>query len=499
MCGIAGLIVRNNTNFDIAGILHSMTSRISHRGPDSNGSWIDEGERVGLGHRRLSILDLSEAGSQPMISPNGRYVIVLNGEIYNFHEIRARLTVDFSNEIQFVGHSDTEILLNAIERYGVLETLKLAHGMFAFALWDKQEREIYFARDRFGEKPLYYGFCPEGLVFASELSCFKEFGRKYWEIDRDSLALFFRHNYIPAPYTIFKNVWKLRPGHLLKIHINSVVAGAIGDFVSAPYWSLLESARNAENTIERSPEIYENELEDLLRKAIGQQMIADVSLGAFLSGGVDSSLIVGIMQSISNVPVKTFTLGFNETGFDEAVYAKKIADHLGTSHSELYVTPRMALDLVPKMSQIYSEPFSDSSQIPTALICMQARKKVTVALSGDAGDELFGGYDRYFQSENFWKLHGMGGQRFNSFASRFFGVIGKALRAFPSFSYLNKITDKTQRISDFFLSKDFPGLYKLFVSHHKEPCSIVLRSMREPESMLDQIESFDFFHSNFER
>jgi len=353
-----------------------------------------------------------------------------------------------------------------------------------------------------GEKPLYYGVCPRGLVFASELACFKDFFKNSWEIDRDSLSLFFRHNYIPAPYSIFKNVWKLQPGHYLKIRLDDIHADAHEPFVSEPFWDVSRLAEDCfGNQLSDPIETCKFTLDSLLKKAVKRQMVADVPLGAFLSGGVDSSLIVGIMQSLSTRPVKTFTIGFHEAEFNEATYAKEVARHIGTDHNELYVTSQMAQNVVPDICKFFSEPFADSSQIPTVLLSKFARNGVRVALSGEAGDELFGGYSRYFICEKLQKFAGICDRRIQGFISQMLqnaGRLAKYLARHSGFP-AGKVTDKLLRTADLFLTRNSDQFYKSFVSHSQTPSSLVLLSSGEPETKLDLIEQMHFLPSRYEQ
>ncbi len=395
MCGIAGFI---GGRFDPQGAretLARMTGAIAYRGPDSAGAWLEAEHKVALGHRRLAILDLSPAGEQPMISPSGRYVIVYNGEIYNHLELRERLAGPWR------GHSDTETLLAAIEAWGIEEALKQCAGMFALALWDRSEKALILARDRLGEKPLYYGWQGAGaeaaFLFSSELKALARHPAFRREIDRQALALFTRFNYVPAPHSIYAGIAKLVPGTFLTLRP--------GDASPAitPYWSAAEiAAAGAAAPLDIGPEEAIDELERVLSKAVSQQMISDVPLGAFLSGGVDSSTIVALMQAQSSRPVKSFSIGFHDRAYNEAEHAGAVARHLGTDHEELYVQPEDALAVIPSLPAIYDEPFADASQVPTLLVSRLARRKVTVALSGDGGDELFAGYNRYRLAARNW-------------------------------------------------------------------------------------------------
>lgn len=401
MCGIAGQFVFHSgrNGLDIAASTTTMVNRLSHRGPDDVGVWQDEVNGVCLAHRRLSILDLSPEGHQPMVSADGRYVMAFNGEVYNHVELRKEIEGGVASEhIQIKpnwrGHSDTEVMLAAISLWGVLEASKRFVGMFAFALWDRAERQLYLVRDRLGEKPLYYGWVGGTLLFGSELKALRAHPAWQGTLDRNALALYLQFNYIPAPLSIYEGVRKLEPGCIAKL-------GPATDQVEIQhFWSLRESiaAPRFTGTVEAAIE----QTEQLLSQSVRQQMIADVPLGAFLSGGIDSSLIVALMQKQSAQPVRTFTIGFHETSYNEADHAAAVARHLGTAHTEFYVTPQDALDVIPLLPTLYDEPFADSSQIPTFLVAKLTKQHVTVSLSGDGGDEFFGGYNRYFWGQNIW-------------------------------------------------------------------------------------------------
>ncbi|MDP3798991.1 MAG: asparagine synthase (glutamine-hydrolyzing) [Polaromonas sp.] len=411
MCGFAGVLGLNQDSQ--AHMAQKMADAIVHRGPDDAGVWVSAEAGIALAHRRLSIVDLSPAGHQPMVSAGRRYVIAFNGEIYNHMELRRELEKDgglqpcplpVGNGVQpgWRGHSDTETLLAGIEFWGVEVTLKKSIGMFAIALWDRQAHTLTLARDRVGEKPLYYGWQGSGnqrvFLFGSELKALKAHPAFTADIDRGALCLLLRHNYIPAPYSIYQGIAKLQPGCLLSV---SLVQPEPRIW---KYWDAVEVARagvaqpfsgTAEQTVDA--------LEALVKDAVRQQMMADVPLGAFLSGGVDSSTVVALMQVQSSRPVKTFTIGFSEEGYNEAVHAKAVARHLGTEHTELYVSPQQAMAVIPRLPGLYCEPFADSSQIPTFLVSQLAKQQVTVSLSGDAGDELFCGYNRYQMTEKLWR------------------------------------------------------------------------------------------------
>tara|TARA_B100001964_G_scaffold237150_1_gene300132 strand:+ start:88 stop:2037 length:1950 start_codon:yes stop_codon:yes gene_type:complete len=398
MCGIAGFWKQSadNSAESLKQIATDMSNTLIHRGPDDFGTWVDQEVGIAFGHRRLSIIDISNAGHQPMVSANGRYVIIYNGEIYNFKELRQQLE---QLGHTFRSHSDTEVMLAAFVQWGPGSSLVRFNGMFAFAAWDRRDRLLWLARDRIGEKPLYYGVQNGTLFFASELKAIRANPKFKPEIDRNSLASFLRFSYVPAPHCIYKGIKKLLPGHLL------CLKSSIKMTEPQPYWSLEKvMSHGSKNSFSGTKEEATDELEDRIKKTVKSRMVSDVPLGAFLSGGIDSSTIVSLMQSQSDQPINTFTIGFHEKEFNEAVYAKKVAEHLDTNHTELYVTPQEAMDLIPKLPEMYDEPFADSSQIPTHLISVLARKHVTVSLSGDGGDELFAGYNRYILARKHWKL-----------------------------------------------------------------------------------------------
>ncbi len=373
---------------DLAARTTAMATTLVHRGPDDADTWIDPAAGVGLGFRRLSILDLSPTGRQPMVSADGRHVIVFNGEMYNHASVRAQLERDGAG---FRGRSDTEVLLEAIAAWGMRRALEQANGMFAFACWDRDERMLHLARDRFGEKPLYYGWLGTNFLFGSELKALRAHPAFAADIDRDALALYFRHACVPAPRSIYAGVSKLPPATMLRVD-----PGRPGVAEPEAYWSPVDVALGAaaqRRTLAGSEAV--DAVEAALATSVGLRMVADVPVGAFLSGGTDSALVVALMQAQSTQPVRTFTIGFHAEGYDEAARARAISERLGTDHTELYVTPGEAQAVVPRLPVVYDEPFADSSQIPTLLVSELARRDVTVALSGDGGDELFGGYTRY--------------------------------------------------------------------------------------------------------
>ena len=409
MCGIAGILTYNPGNSDrVLTILKAMSRSLRHRGPDAEGIWAEGA--LALAHHRLSIQDLSDAGAQPMHSENGRHVIIFNGEIYNHLNMRHELEADNAAPV-WRGHSDTETLLAGITHWGLDKTLQRAKGMFAIALWDRSENRLSLARDRMGEKPLYWGWAGRTLVFGSELKALKQHPDCPSEVCRTALAQYLTYGYVPAPHSIHPGVYKLEPGSILEVDGSPQPTppqqplrpgDRYGSIQIRRYWSLNETLEAAQKSqIEADAEALEI-VEAALYNSIKRQMISDVPLGAFLSGGIDSSLIISLMQRQSSVPVNTFTVGFENADFDEAPYAANVAKHLGTAHTEITVTERDARDVIPFLPDLYDEPFADASQIPTYLVCGAARKRITVALSGDAGDELFGGYNRHFLGPKMW-------------------------------------------------------------------------------------------------
>jgi len=410
MCGIAGLI--STAAIDDRAVAR-LIRPIAHRGPDDEGIWVDAEAGVGLGHRRLAIVDLSPAGHQPMLSADGRFVLTFNGEIYNHADLRRALEAQGAvPEGGWRGHSDTEVFLHGIVTWGLVETLRRSAGMFAFAVWDRKARTLALVRDRFGEKPLYYGWSGRDFLFGSELKALRAHPRFDNAIDRRALGQFASRTYIPAPLSIYQRVFKLPPGCILTLDHEAaarpldeppVEGASAGGLALERYWSHREVVRRGlDQPIADEREALE-ELERILATAIRGQSMADVPVGAFLSGGVDSSTICGLYQKYSSVPVRTFSIGFEEAGYDEAKAAKRVAQHLGTVHDERYVTVREARDVIPLLPGMYDEPFADSSQIPTHLVSRFAREQVTVALTGDGGDELFAGYNRHFAAPRLWR------------------------------------------------------------------------------------------------
>lgn len=400
MCGIAGYfsLDKNTDRAQMLGVADAMQKTIAHRGPDGHGVWQDPELPLILAHRRLAIIDLSKDGHQPMQSQSGRFVISFNGEVYNYLEIKKKLQ---EAGLDFKTKTDTEVLLTAFETWGFEKALSKVNGMFAFALWDKETQQLCFARDRFGKKPLYIGWAGQNLVFASELKAFHAHPAFKKEVNRSSLALYMQYGYVCAPHSIFSNVWQFLPGSCLTLEVQTLRSGTnLSDYFQK-YWDLPSIVRDRGIGSFALRDAYE-QFETLLEKAVSQRMISDVPLGAFLSGGIDSSAIVALMQKNAPAPIKTFSIGFQEAHYNEAEKAKAIAAHLGTQHEEFYVSAQDAMNVVPSIAAMYDEPFADSSQIPTHLISKLARQKVTVALTGDGGDEILGGYERHTHIPALW-------------------------------------------------------------------------------------------------
>ena len=484
MCGIAGFIDPEGVNIKYAKeIGKAMGKAIQHRGPDDSGLWIDKDCGVVLAHQRLAIIDLSECAHQPMISSSGRYVICFNGEIYNHKDLRSELELAGKSPL-WRSHSDTETILACIDAYGIKETLVKLVGMFSIALWDKSTKEVFLARDRTGEKPLYYGNNKKLLLFGSELKALRAHPKFTPKIDRDALCLYLRHNYIPQPYSIYEGINKLPPGHFVKLKENAV---------PEEYWSLKKNIINAKlNPFPGSEKDVLKRLDKLLLSSVKGQMQADVPLGAFLSGGVDSSLISALMQEQSSRPIETFTIGFNNQEFNEAPFAKAVAKHLGTHHNELYVSSKSAREVIPNLPKIYDEPFSDSSQIPTFLVSEMAQKQVKVCLSGDGADEVFGGYNRYTWGNSFLSKQVSIPKPFRTFAAKLITsippsiwnkLLSPALHLTPQKFRYSNIGDKLHKIATIFNCSSFEEVYRLLISHWNFPESIVIEG-HEPQTIL---------------
>ena len=479
MCGLTGFIRKRGFHADQLEFLRLATECLSHRGPDDFGIWYDQAAGIALGHRRLSILDLSPTGHQPMHSSSGRYVIVFNGEIYNFLSIRKEL--DSLSPHDWRGQSDTEVMLFAIEHWGIDAALKRFVGMFAFALWDRQEHSLTLVRDRIGEKPLYYGWCGDVFLFGSELKALRAYPAFHADIDRNAVALYLRHNCIPAPYTIHKGIRKLIPGTTITI----TDAAGEGQYPeSATYWSARTVAEHGlESPFAGTEEELADVLETLLRDAVGKQMIADVPLGALFSGGIDSSTIVALMQAQSTRPVKTFTIGFTEEAYNETMDARAVARHLGTDHTELYISPKDAMAVIPRLPILYDEPFADSSQIPTFLVSQLARRYVTVGLTGDAGDELFGGYNRHFWWQRIWRklrwfpqpVRKYAAKAIETVSPRTWDWIFNAARLILPDSFKQRTPgDKLHKLASILDARDPMEMYWRFISHWQKPAYLVL-------------------------
>ena len=498
MCGLTGFLSDSSIKFNnFSNQLKPMVDSISHRGPDDDGFWIDEKSRVAIGHRRLSVQDLSFAGHQPMCSSSGRYVIAFNGEIYNHLNLRERLDIESDNSKKWVGHSDTETLLSCFEAWGVEATLKEISGMFAIALYDTKHNVFYLIRDRMGEKPLYYGWSGNVFLFGSELKSIKAFQGFSVEVDRNALALYLKYDYIPTPYSIYKDIKKLPQGSYFKISMDDNGWSQKCPFIIKRYWFMEDVAKSGkeENKYIGFEKDAIQKLDDLLSKSVKQQMISDVPLGAFLSGGIDSSVVVALMQKHSDRKVKTFTIGFKEKNYNEAEYAKKVALHLGTDHTELYITPEQAMDVISRLPKIYDEPFSDSSQLPTFLVSEMARKHVTVSLSGDGGDELFGGYGRYFMANKIWlkiekiplTIRKLISKGITLLSPKIWDyLINSAFKFMPSRFRMSHPGDKIYKLSKMLTANNINDIYEGLVTHWNNPFEVVLGSKeRNSESNKD--------------
>jgi len=480
MCGITGFF--NPYNPQIAAdnmqvIIRSMTDSLIKRGPDDYGVWVDAENGIAFGHRRLSIVDLSAEGHQPMRSPSGRYMIVFNGEIYNFKFLRKEL--ETAGYI-FRGHSDTEIMLAAIEVWGLENSIKRFVGMFAFALWDCQYRLLHLCRDRLGEKPLYYGWHGQTFLFGSELKALRVHPEFRAEIDRNVLSSYIRHGYIQAPYSIYKDIYKLMPGTFLTVNTSCELKSN----QLTPYWILNDASdKSIGNYNPSDDKAAIKQLDLLLKKSIDPQMIANVPLGAFLSGGIDSSTVVALMQAQSILPVKTFTIGFEDEAYNEAEYAKTVAKYLGTDHTELYVTANQAMDVIPNIASFYDEPFSDSSQIATILVARLAKRHVTVSLSGDGGDELFSGYSRYMWMQNIWNKVGLIppslrlviAELLRGLSPGTWNQVISGLKSIASLQGLNG--DQMHKLAGIIAEESPAAMYCRLVSLCDEPTALVLDSI----------------------
>lgn len=478
MCGFVGFMARGPRPVaDLAPTVRAMADAIAHRGPDDEGVWTDAATGVALAHRRLSIVDLSPAGHQPMTSHSGRLVIIFNGEIYNHTEVRKILEGEGRAPV-WRGHSDTEVLIEAIAAWGLKTTLERCVGMFAFALWDREDRTLFLARDRLGEKPLYYGLSQTTFLFGSELKALARHPDWQGEVDRDALHLFIRHNHVPSPHSIYRGIRKLPPGTFLELKADRSEA------VIHTYWDAAAMAlEGVRNPFRGTPQDAVDRTEALLRQSLAGQMMADVPLGAFLSGGIDSSAVVALMQSMSLRPIKTFSIGFHETGYDEAQYAKAVARHIGTEHSELYVTMNEAMAVIPRLPQMYCEPFADSSQIPAFIVSQMARRKVTVSLSGDGGDELFCGYNRYELANRLWPVlsriprparAGMA-RLMTALSPKNWDTVARLpLAAIPERKRPRLAGDKLHKAAGLVRLSSESELYQALISHWQNPSDVVI-------------------------
>lgn len=485
MCGITGFfnLSHEAPRQRLECIINRMTDSLVHRGPDSQGVWVDPQAGVALGHRRLAVIDLSSEGHQPMFSISGRYALVFNGEIYNYEVLRDELARLGGH---FRGHSDTEVLLAAICQWGFEAALQKLNGMFALALWDREEQRLSLARDRFGEKPLYYGWSGSTFLFGSELKSLTVYPDFQKEINRDALVLYLRHNYIPTPHSIYKGIYKLPAASFQHVSIFDE------RLMREPtcYWSFREIAEaGIQYGVKESEEEAAEHVEALLKDAVKLRMAADVPLGAFLSGGIDSSTIVALMQAECGRPVKTFTIGFHEEKYDEARQARAIAGVLGTQHSELLVTPKEVMDIIPLLPGVYDEPFADSSQIPTYLVSKLARKEVTVSLSGDGGDELFCGYPRYFIAERICRYAG----RIPKMGRRIAGKVLKHIAGLPL-----PLSRKLARLSEILAAEGEENMYREMISHLNHPSEVVLTGV-EPSTVFSDPEQWITASSVFHR
>jgi len=483
MCGIAGYFSTQLKSDETC--IRRMVETLRHRGPDDFGVWTNTIAGIALAHARLSVMDLSPLGHQPMVSSCGRYTISYNGEIYNFKSLQNEVE---KQGARFRGHSDTEIMLECISRWGVEEATQRFNGMFAFALWDQKEYVLHLARDRIGQKPMYYGWMGKTFLFGSELKALRAHPNFTGLIDRNVLALYLRYNYVPVPYSIYRDIYKLPPGTILTIPEPEKRC-----LTPVPFWSAKEAVEAGRaNLFDGTEDQAVTDLDTLLRDAVTLRMEADVPLGVLLSGGIDSSIIAALMQVQSARPVKTFTIGFNEPRYNEAVYAKAVAKHLGTEHTESYVTPAEAMDVIPSLPTLYDEPFADASQIPTFLVSQMARKQVTVCLSGDGGDESFGGYNRHLVGPDIWRKARWlpepcrrGAARMLRLPSsdqwdRLAFLLAPLLKRFGTQGTLG---DKFYKIADVLAMEDPDVLYRRLVSHWEHPDKVLLTG-REAETIL---------------
>ena len=502
MCGLTGFLTSETLPEAPTDVAARMAETLAARGPDDSGVWSDDTAGIALGHRRLAVIDLSPEGRQPMHSACGRYVLAFNGEVYNHRALRQELE---GLGHGFRGHSDTEVMLAGIAQWGLEVAVSRFNGMFAFALWDRRERRLSLVRDRIGIKPLYYGWAGRGVVFGSELKAIRAFPAFRAEIDPDAVALLMRYRYIPAPHSIYRGIYKLLPGTILTVTEGagrrdfSPYAHASSATRPVPYWSAREIAEGGvADPFEGDESEAVAQLDALLRDAVGLRMVADVPLGAFLSGGIDSSAVVALMQAQSSRPVRTFTIGFSEAAYDEAAYARAVAAHLGTDHTELYVTTEEARAVLPALPTLYDEPFADSSQIPTFLVSRLTRRHVTVSLSGDGGDELFAGYDRYRASQLLWQAFGWMPGLLRRPAS---GMLRRLPTAFWNRAFRwgaplvggsgGQISDRFYKLPEVIGAEDREALYRGVISHWEGVSRLVTGAQEMPTALTNALQWAD--------
>ncbi|WP_247648441.1 asparagine synthase (glutamine-hydrolyzing) [Pseudodesulfovibrio sp. zrk46] len=470
-----------------------MGDKLAHRGPDGEGRFVEPEFGVGLSHRRLAILDLSDTGAQPMQSGDERFTLIHNGEIYNFLELKRELEETGGPFLPWKGDSDTEVMLAAFQTWGVEQAVTRFTGMFAFALWDRETRTLHLARDRMGEKPLYYGRAGKGMVFGSELKALRAFPGFDAELDMEALSQYLRFQYVPEPRSVYRDVFKLQPGHLMSIR-----ADAPHNFEPKPYWTLRDAVNRAiSDPFTGSEADAASELERLLRDVVRNQMLSDVPLGSLLSGGIDSSLVTALMQAESDRPVKSFTIGFADKAYDESSDAKRVAEHIGTEHTELFVTPEHVLDLVEKLPELYDEPFADASMLPTHLVAALTREHVTVCLSGDGGDETFAGYNRHFWAPTIWNklqgvprgLRGAAGQAAMAVSPGGYDTIFNAVgHLLPKAAQVRTPGHKVHKLADVLGVESREALYKRLCSTWPEPS--MLLNAAEPDTVIDRPEAW---------
>jgi len=495
MCGICGFI-QSGPPADaqtLTGLARRMADALAHRGPDDAGAWADPESGAALGHRRLAILDLSPAGAQPMLSADGRFALAHNGEIYNFLELRRELEAEGGSFLPWRSDSDTEVMLAAFQAWGVEAALRRFTGMFAFALLDRREKTLFLARDRMGEKPLYYGLTDHGLAFASELKGLRAHPGFRAELDLESLAQYLRFQYVPEPRCIYKNAFKLAPGHFLTVH-----AAAPRDLAPRPYWTLRDEVEHGRRAPFAGTEAEAaDQLDALLRATVARQMIADVPLGSLLSGGIDSSLITALMQAQSDRPVRTFTIGFQAEAYDESADARRVAEHLGTDHTTLTATPDRILALVPRLADHYDEPFADASQLPSLLVAELTRQHVTVCLTGDGGDEIFGGYNRHFWAPALWQRLRPVPLPLRTAAARAMRLLTPAAWAalfhtlgpvLPAAARVRTPGHKAHKLADALDAPTRDDLYKRLVSTWPDPAALL--HAPEPRTAVDRPETW---------